>query len=727
VSGEDRAADVNAGRRHFLIGLGVVGAGTAAGIYVAPELFARSGAGRAAGTPPVDFKPHAFVRISSDDTITAIIGKSEMGQGIHTGIPMVLAEELDVNPQRLAVEIAGVDPVFNHPFLPAQFTGGSMSQFTTYEALRQVGATARAMLIAAAAARWNVDPASLRTEDGVVTDGSRRASYGALAEAASKLPAPAKDTVRLKDPRDFRYIGKPQKRLDNRVKVTGQAVFGSDVDLPDMLVAVVARAPVHGAAVRSFDDKAARAVPGVVEVKQVPSGVAVLAKHTWAALKGRDALVVDWDARGNDRVSTNALRDAFRALSSKPGAVGENTGDVDKALAGAAKTLEVEYEFPYLAHACMEPMNATVHVTPGRCEIWAPTQQQSQDAQAAAAALGIPPAAVTLHTTFLGGGFGRRASGDSDFVVEATHVANGAGRPVKVIWTREDDMREGHYRPYTINRVRGGIGADGLPVAYHHVNVAQSILMTSPLAKGMVKNGLDPASIEGSMHAPYAIPNRRVETHIADSPVSILWWRSVGNSYTGFVLNAAIDELAALAGRDPYDYRRALLAGKPRHLAVLDKAAAAAGWGKPLPAGRFHGIALHESFQSIVAQVAEVSVQGSDVRVHRVTCAVDCGLAVNPDQVVAQIQSGVVYGLCAALHGEITVEAGRSVQGNFDTYPVLRIAEAPAIDVHIVPSDGKMGGIGEPGTPPIAPAVCGAIFAATGKRIRRLPISAALA
>jgi isoquinoline 1-oxidoreductase beta subunit len=275
--------------------------------------------------------------------------------------------------------------------------------------------------------------------------------------------------------------------------------------------------------------------------------------------------------------------------------------------------------------------------------------------------------------------------------------------------------------------VRGGIGADGLPVAYHHVNVAQSILMTSPLAKGMVKNGLDPASIEGSMHAPYAIPNRRVETHIADSPVSILWWRSVGNSYTGFVLNAAIDELAALAGRDPYDYRRALLAGKPRHLAVLDKAAAAAGWGKPLPAGRFHGIALHESFQSIVAQVAEVSVQGSDVRVHRVTCAVDCGLAVNPDQVVAQIQSGVVYGLCAALHGEITVEAGRSVQGNFDTYPVLRIAEAPAIDVHIVPSDGKMGGIGEPGTPPIAPAVCGAIFAATGKRIRRLPISAALA
>ena len=727
MSGAEREADVNAGRRHFLIGLGVVAGGTAAGIYVAPELLAKSAAGKAAATPPVDFKPHAFVRISSDDTVTVIIGKSEMGQGVYTGLPMVLAEELDVNPQRLAVEIAGVDPIFNHPFMPAQFTGGSMSQFTTYEALRQVGATARQMLVAAAAARWNVDAATLRTEDGVVTDGARRASYGSLAEAASKLPVPAKEQVALKDPKQFRYIGKPQKRLDNRVKVTGKAVFGSDVDLPDMLVAVVARAPVHGAVVRSFDDKAARAVPGVVDVKQVPTGVAVLAKHTWAALKGRDALVVEWDARGNDKVSTETLRASFRALSRKPGAVGENVGDVDKALAAAAKTLDVEYEFPFLAHACMEPMNATVHVTAGRCEIWAPTQQQTQDAGAAATVLGIPPSAVTIHTTFLGGGFGRRASGDSDFIVEATHVANGAGRPVKVIWTREDDMREGHYRPYTINRVRAGIGADGLPVAYHHVNVSQSIMLSSALAKGFVKNGLDPSSIEGSMHAPYAFPNRRVETHIADSPVSVLWWRSVGNSYTGFVLNAAIDELAGLAGRDPYEYRRALLADKPRHLAVLDKAASAAGWGKPLPAGHFHGIALHESFQSIVAQVAEVSVNGTDVRVHKVTCAVDCGLAVNPDQVVAQMEGGIIYGLAAAMAEEITIEAGRSVQGNFDSFPVTRIAETPAIEVHIVPSDGKMGGIGEPGTPPIAPAVCSAIHAATGKRIRRLPISTALA
>ncbi len=727
MSGPEREADVNAGRRHFLIGLGVVGAGTAAGIYVAPDLLARSPAGRAAVAAPVDFQPHAFVRISSDDSITVIIGKSEMGQGIYTGIPMVLAEELDVNPQRLEVEIAGVDPVFNHPFMPAQFTGGSMSQFTTYEALRQVGATARHMLVATAAARWNVDPALLRTEEGVVTDGARRASYGSLAEAASKLPVPAKEAVRLKDPKDFRYIGKPQKRLDNLVKVTGKAVFGSDVDLPDMLVAVVARAPVHGAVVRSFDDKAARAVPGVVDVKQVPTGVAVLANHTWAALKGRDALVIDWDARGNDKVSTETLRTSFRALSRKPGAVGENTGDVDKALASAAKTIDVEYEFPFLAHACMEPMNATVQVTPGRCEIWAPTQQQTQDAQAAATVVGIPASAVTIHTTFLGGGFGRRASGDSDFITEATHVAKGVGRPVKVIWTREDDMREGHYRPYTINRVRAGIGADGLPVAYHHVNVSQSIMLGSALAKGFVKNGLDPSSIEGSMHAPYAIPNRRVETHIADSPVSVLWWRSVGHSYNGFVLNATIDELAGLAGRDPYEYRRALLADKPRHLAVLDKAATAAGWGKPLPAGHFHGIALHESFQSIVAEVAEVSVSGTDVRVHRVTCAVDCGLAVNPDQVVAQMESGIIYGLAAALAGEITIEAGRSVQGNFDGYPFTRIAESPAIDVHIVPSDGKMGGIGEPGTPPIAPAVCGAIYAATGKRIRRLPVSAALA
>ena len=722
-------SEANAGRRHFLIGLGVVAAGTAAGIYVAPDLLAQSAAGKASGKPPVDFQPHAFVRISSDDNVTVIIGKSEMGQGVYTGLPMILAEELDFDPQRLKVEIA-MGPEFNVPNLGIQFTGGTLSTILSYDALREVGATARSMLLSAAAARWKVDVALLRTDNGVVTDsnGARRATYGSLAEAASQLPVPEKGKVALKDRKDFRYIGKSQKRLDNTVKVTGQAIFGSDVDLPGMLVAVVARPQVFGASVRSFDPKAALAVPGVVEVKQVPSGVAVIAQHTWAALKGREALVIDWDTAGNERFSSEAQRTAARALSRKPGMVDRETGDVERALAGATATFDVEYEVPYLAHACMEPMNAVAQVTPGKCELWVGTQNHTMDTVQVAAALGIEPAAVKINTTFLGGGFGRRASSNADFSVEAAMVANGVGKPVKVFWTREDDTRAGWYRPCSINRVRGGIGADGMPVAYHHVSVSKPVLTQSPLAKFAIrKDGFDPTSTEGSSKLPYSIPNLRVEAHNTTEPVTTLFWRSVGHSTNAFIANGALDELAALAGRDPYEYRRTLLADKPRHLAVLDKAATEAGWGKALPAGHFHGIALHESFASIVAEVAEVSVADGKVVVHRITCAVDCGFAINPDQVVAQMQSAIVYGLSAVLSGEITVEGGRAVQGNFHEYTILRLAESPAMDVHIVESDGPLGGIGEPGTPPVASAVCGAIYAATGKRIRRLPIPATLA
>jgi isoquinoline 1-oxidoreductase beta subunit len=716
-------AETHTGRRHFLIGAGVVAGGLVAGSLLRPYLTG----GRNASAPK-EFKPHAFVRISSDDSVTVIIGKSEMGQGIYTGLPMILAEELDFDPQRLKVEFAPVDPVFNHPFLPAQFTGGSMSTMTTYNSLRQVGATARAMLVTAAAARWEVDPGTLRTENGQVIDArGRKLSYGDLVEAASLLPVPAKENVPLKDRKDFRYIGKPQQRLDGRTKVTGGAIFGIDVNLPDMLTAVVARPRVFGATVRSFDATQAKAVPGVVDVKQVPSGIAVIANHTWAALKGREALQIEWDDAAGRNESTETLRKQWQALAAKPGLVGKNEGDVRRVLAASAKRLDVEYELPYLAHACMEPMNGVAHVTAEGCELWLPTQGQSQDAQLVAAALGIDPANVKVHTTFLGGGFGRRASGNSDFAVEAAQVANGVGRPVKVVWTREDDMRGGMYRPFSISRVRAAIGADGLPAAYHHTHVGKPVLANTAFGKSMGKDTVDPSSIEGAADMPYYIPNLRVEVHNTTERVTNLWWRSVGHSINGFVVNGVLDELAELAGRDPYEYRRALLAGKPRHLAVLDAAAELAGWGKPLPAGHHRGIALQESFNSIVAQVAEVSVNGSEVRVHRVSCAVDCGLAINPDQVVAQMESGIIYGLSAALVGEITIRDGAAVQGNFDDYPVLRQAATPVIDVRIVPSDGPIGGIGEPGTPPIAPAVCGAVYAATGKRIRRLPLSASLA
>jgi isoquinoline 1-oxidoreductase beta subunit len=705
-------------RRHFLLGVGVVAAGTAAGIAWMPHILAGSAEANAT------FQPHAFLRIRSDGSVTVIIGKSEMGQGVYTGLPMVLAEELDVNPQHIKVEFAGVDPAFNHPFLPAQFTGGSMSTNTTYQSLREVGATARAMLLSAAAERWQVAVGTLSTDDGFVVDqNGRKLAYGALAELAATQPVPDKASVALKDPSAFRYIGKPQPRLDGRAKVTGTATFGIDVMRPQMLTAVVARPPVFGAQLKNFDATEALQVPGVYSVKTVPSGVAVLAEHTWAALQGRERLKLEWDLGPFSSTSTESLRKEWRTLLAKPGLVGDNRGDARSAWARASQKIDVEYELPYLAHACMEPLNAVAEVTDDRCELWMGTQNQSQDAQMVAAALGLPPAAVKVHTQFLGGGFGRRASGTSDFALEAAYVAQGVGRPVKVVWTREDDTRGGYYRPFSLSRVRASIGADGLPNAFHYVTVSKPVLANTTMGKFAVgANGVDPSTMEGIHDMPYAMPNLRIEIHNTTEATPILWWRAVGHSINGFVLNSAIDELAAIAGRDAYDYRRALLAERPRHLAVLDRAAQEAGWNQALPAGRYRGIALHESFGSIVAQVAEISLTDGKLRVERVVCAVDCGFAVNPDQVVAQMQSGIIYGLSAALYGEITLEGGAPVQGNFDRYPVLRQADSPAIDVFILNSGAAMGGIGEPGTPPIAAAVCNALYAANGQRIRRLPM-----
>jgi isoquinoline 1-oxidoreductase beta subunit len=715
--------DTNLGRRHFLIGAAVVGAGLYVGFRVASK---RQDPHAGGGTADA-FKPNAFLRIGTDDTLTVVIGKSEMGQGVYTGLPMVLAEELDVSPSQVKVEFAPVDKAYFMPWLPAQLTGGSSSTNSTYQALRQAGATARAMLIAAAAQEWKTDAAALTTTgDGAVVGGDKRARYGELAAAASKLQPPEK--VALKDPATFRYIGKRVPRLDGPAKVSGQAEFGLDVRRPDMLFAMVSRAPVFGAKLTSFDDRAARAVPGVVDVKQVPSGVAVLAKNTFAARKGRDALEMVWDVGEGGTLSTDKLAEEYRKLAMTPGgAVAAKVGDAESALAGHKPVIEAVYEVPYLAHACMEPMNCVVHVTEDRCDIWTGTQWQSGEQANAAKALGFRPEQVNVHTTFLGGGFGRRANSQSDVVTEAVHVAKGVGKPVQTVWTREDDTRGGFYRPLFVHRARAVLDEHGMPHAWQHTIVGQSIFATADILKGLIKDGVDPASVEGVSDMPFAVPNLHVTLHTTDNVVPIQWWRSVGHSHTAFAVNSFLDELAAAAKRDPVEYQRALLADKPRHRAVLDLVAEKAGWGSAVPAGRSRGVALHESFGTIVAQVAEVSMNGTDVRVHRVVCAVDCGQVVNPDQAEAQVQSAIVFGLSAALRGEITLKDGRVQQSNFNDYAPLRMNEMPVVETHFVRSDGPMGGMGEPGTPCIAPAVCNAIFAATGKRIRKLPIATSLA
>jgi isoquinoline 1-oxidoreductase beta subunit len=718
-----QSGDANLGRRHFLIGAAVVGAGLYVGFRVGDKREQR--AGSAATAAP--FKPNAFVRITPDDTVTVIIGKSEMGQGIYTSLPMIVAEELDIDPARVKVEFAPVDAAFNTPWFPAQITGGSSSVSTTYEPLRKAGATTRAMLLAAAAQSWKTDAAKLSTTgDGAVTDGQKVVRYGQLVELAAKVAVPR--DVALKDPKTFKYIGQRVPRLDSPGKVSGRTQFGLDVRQPDMLVAMVARSPVFGGKVTGFDDKATRACAGVVDVKRVPSGVAVIAKSTYAARRGRDALDVKWDLGSGATFSTAELSKEYRRLADTPGgAVAVKVGDAEGTLANAKRVIEAVYEVPFLAHACMEPLNCVAHVTDGQCDVWTGSQWQSGDAQLAAAALGFKPSQVNIHTTFLGGGFGRRGNPESDVVVEAVHVAKGVGKPVQVVWTREDDMHGGFYRPFFVHRARGSLDAQGMPVAWRHTIVGQSIFAGNDLVRGLIKDGVDPSSVEGVSDMPYAMPNLHVDLHTTTNIVPIQWWRSVGHSHTAFAVNSFLDELAAAGKKDPMQLRHALLANKPRHRKVLEVVAEQSGWGSAPPAGRFRGVALQESFGSIVAQVAEVSVEGTEVRVHRVVCAVDCGFAINPDQVEAQMQSAIVFGLSAALRGEITVKDGRVQQSNFNDYAPLRMNEMPVVDTHIVPSDGPMGGIGEPGVPCIAPAVCNAIFAATGKRIRRLPIASSLA
>ena len=675
--------------------------------------------------PGSSFAPSAFLRLDSKGMVTIFVNKSEMGQGVYTSLPMLIAEELEVDWARIKVEAAPVNPAYNHTqWGPVQGTGGSTSVRSEWERLRRVGAAARMMLIQAAADTWRVDPVACRAEKSFVIHepSKRRLSYGGLVARASRLKPP--QDIQLKDPKDFKIIGRPVKRLDTPEKTTGKAVFGLDVKLPGLLTAVVARSPVFGGKIKSLNSEKTKAIPGVKAVIPINSGVAVVGSGFWAANLGREALEIEWDEGPLSNLNTSSLREEYAALAKKPGLVAAKRGNPDEALGKAAKRLEAEYEVPYLAHACMEPLNCVVDFRGDRCEIWTGTQMQTGDRNAAARILGLKPEQVKLHTTYLGGGFGRRANPAADFVSEAAQIAKAIGKPIKLIWTREDDTRGGYYRPFWYNRLAAGLDEGGNLFAWKHTLVGQSILVGTPF-EAMISNGLDLTSVEGAHDLPYAVPHFLVDLHSPQTGVPVLWWRSVGHSQTAFVVESFIDEAAHSAGKDPFTFRRALLEKHPRHKAVLELAAEKAGWGTPLPAGQARGIAVHESFGSYVAQVVEVSLSPADeAKVHRVVCAVDCGRVVNPDMVTAQMESGIAFGLTAALHGEITFKNGRVEQSNFDDYEILRLNEMPAVEVHIIPSEEALGGIGEPGVPPIAPALANAIFTLTGKRLRRLPIRA---
>lgn len=668
----------------------------------------------------VPFVPNAYLNIAPDNTIKVILAHVEMGQGIWTTLSMLIAEELDCDWDKVTVEHAPPGKPYMHAIYGIQITGGSSTTWSEFERYRNAGATARAMLVDAAAKQFNVSPADCRTEKGFVIAGDKRASYGELAEAAGKLTAPT--TVKLKDKKDWKLIGKATKRLDAKAKANGEARFGLDVHFPDMLIAVVAHGPVFGATVKSFDATAAKTIKGVKEVVQVPTGVAVIAEHFWAAKQGRDALKIEWVNGPGENITSNTQFAEYRKLATTKGASAAQAGNTTDALAKATKKVTAEYVFPYLAHAPMEPLNCTVKITGNNCEIWTGTQMPGFDQNNAAKILGITPEQVIVNIPFLGGGFGRRANPTSDFVAEAVHVAKASGKPIKMVWTREDDIRGGYYRPAFLHKVNIGLGPDGMPTAWQHTLVGQSIAAGTPF-EGMIKNGVDSTSVEGVNDSPYleSIANHSVELHSPKLQVPVTWWRSVGHTHTAFVMETLIDELAAAAGKDPVAYRRNILKSK-RHLAALDLAVEKAGWNNPLPAGHFRGVAVHESFASYVAQVVEISIEEGHLKVHKVTCAIDCGLAVNPEGVKAQMESCIIFGLTAVLYGEISLEKGRVKQRNYHDYKMVRMNEAPLIEVHIVDSNEKMGGAGEPGVPPLAPAVANALFAATGKRVRRLPL-----
>jgi isoquinoline 1-oxidoreductase beta subunit len=730
----------NMSRRAFLRASSAAGAGLALAVY-GPARAAEADPGRTGtGAPnvPAPIDANAFVRIGTDNSVTVISKHVEMGQGTYTGLATLVAEELDCAWSQVKVEGAPAEvPRYANKFWgAAQGTGGSTAIANSFEQYRQAGAAARAMLVAAAAKQWKVAPESIVVKAGVVSHPSgKRATFGQLAAQAATMPVPA--TVKLKEPKDFTLIGKNAPRKDARAKSNGTAKFTQDVKLDGMLTAVVAHPPRFGARAKNVDASSVSGLPGVRYVIEVPNGVAVVATSFWSAKKARDALKFEWDDSNAVPFSSTDIFAEYRKLAAKPAPAARNDGDVAKALAGAGKVIDAEYEFPYLAHAAMEPMNCVVKLSADHCEVWNGEQFQTGDQAAIAGVLGMKPEQVKINMLYAGGSFGRRASSTSDYLVEAASIVKGlaaSGKrdiPVKLVWTREDDMRAGYYRPAYLHILKAALDASGNVVAWQQRIVGQSILSGTPFESMMVKDGIDATSVEGAANLPYAVPNLRVELSSSKLGIPVLWWRSVGSTHTAYSTETMLDELAQAAGKDPVEFRRPLLAKHPRHLGVLELAAKQAGWGTPLAAGkagekRGRGIAVHESFDTFVAQVAEVTVKpDKSFTVDRVVCAVDCGIAVNPDNVRAQMEGGIGFGLSAVLYGAITIDKGAVEQSNYHDYQVLRINEMPKVEVFIVESSEKPTGVGEPGVPPIAPAVANAIAAATGQRLRTLPLKIA--
>ncbi|MCC6069587.1 molybdopterin cofactor-binding domain-containing protein [Massilia sp. GCM10020059] len=684
---------------------------------------------QAAGAPKPVFAPNAFLRIAPDNTVTVMVNRLEFGQGVHTALPMLIAEELDADWSQVRGALAPAGDAFKDPAFGMQMTGGSGSVAHSFMQYREIGAKARAMLVQAAAQQWNVKPEQCRTGNGfVIGPAGQKADYGSLADAAMKLPVPT--TVTLKDPKDFRFIGKPAKRLDARAKSDGTQQFGIDFTLPDAKVALIAHPPVFGARVAKFDATKAKTIKGVLAVFEVPadrggSGVAVVATGYWPAKQGREALAIEWDTASVEKVSSDKQLAEFAALAKTPGAVAMKA-DIS-ALRTAPKKISAQYEFPYLAHTPMEPLNCVVDLKADSCTVWAGSQFQTTDHAAIAKTSGLKPEQVTLNTMMAGGGFGRRAVPTSDYIVEAVHVAKawnatGKGGPVKVVWSREDDVRGGYYRPSYVHRADIGLDAKGNIVAWDHTIVGQSITSGTMFEAFMVKNGVDATTVEG-MGAPYDVP-LNLSVHSPKVNVPVLWWRSVGSTHTAFVMETLIDEAAHIAGADPVAYRRKLIGEKhKRHLAALDLAVAKSGYGKKkLPKGRAWGVAVHESFNSVVAYVVEASVTKGVPKLHKVTAGVHCNLAVNPLTIEAQVQGAALMALGTTLPGAaITLKDGVVEQQNFGDYTVARMNDMPQVDVHIVPSSDPPTGIGEPGLPPLAPAFANAVFRLTGKRLRKLP------
>ncbi|MGP0059078.1 MAG: molybdopterin cofactor-binding domain-containing protein [Beijerinckiaceae bacterium] len=708
-----------ASRRGFLIGAAAAGSSLVVGFA-------------AAGEPPAGtnfFTGH--VKIAPDSRVTIYSAHMDMGQGIYHAIATLVQDELDADWS--LVDVVGG---YGNKNLFAnlawggfvQGTGGSSGTFSSWERYRKAGAVARIMLITAAARQWRVAAAEVKAAQGQLSHTSgKSATYGEMAAAAAREAIP--EMVVLKQPKDWTYIGSDRlHRYDSAAKSTGRQEFTSDLRLPGLLTAVMIHPPLFGAKLESFDAAKAKAVAGVVDVVAVPRGIAVLATGMWEALKGRDQVQVEWDNSQAETRSSAEIFDSYRAAADKNGeAVAVNVGNVGAAFARASRIVEASYEFPYLAHAALEPLNAVASMNDdGTLEVWGGHQMPDVYRGAAAHVAEITPDKVVLHVMKTGGSFGRRAVMDADIIVEVVSIAKAIGwkAPVKVQWTREDDMHGGRYRPAFVHKLKAGLDADGKIVAFHDRLVGQSIARGTPLASGMIRNGVDPSSVEGIANQPYAIANVRIELTSPESLVPVLWWRAVGSTHTAYVLETFIDELAEAAGKDPVDFRLAMLKDKPRHAAVLKLAAEKAGWGTPLAEGRQRGIAVAESFHTYVAQVAEVSVDPKQgIKVHRVVCAVDCGIAVNPDQVRAQMEGGIGFGLGAILKSQITLNKGKVVEGNFDGYDVLRLNEMPQVEVHIVASNAHPTGVGEPGVPPIGPAVANAVYQATKKRIRVLPFS----